>query len=82
MSEYKVRRIILPMSGAKVSHNAIRLLAASNEFLSGEAIWTRENGQWTCTGTDACLSFLRHTTPTTAKLELAKRGYSWQWKDV
>jgi len=70
------------MSGAKFVPKATRLLVANNDFFTAGAVWTRENGQWTCTRTAPCLYFLRHTTPATAKLELAKRGYSWQWRTV
>lgn len=58
---------------------ATRMMEASNEFLSGTAFWERFDGLWHCSRTSPALDFLLKTDPASAKLQLVKRGFSWNW---
>src|SRR5687767_7716729 len=58
---------------------ATRLMRASNEYFSADAVWTRRDGIWSCTDPDPVISWMRGLDPASAKLELARMGCSWEW---
>jgi hypothetical protein len=57
-----------------------RQLRAHNDFFTGDATFQRLNGLWTCVATDPSLKFLKGLDSSSAKFELIKRGFSWQWE--
>lgn len=59
--------------------NAQRLMRAQNEFFTAGAIWQRCDGQWSCTLAAPILRWMLKLDPATAKIELARRGCSWEW---
>jgi hypothetical protein len=44
--------------------------------------FTRSFGQWFCTAASDALRFLLKLDPATAKMELVRRGYSWNWNPL
>jgi hypothetical protein len=56
-------------------------LSAANEFHSGRAKFTRHLSQWVCTSADSPLKFLLRLDPVSAKMDLIRRGFSWQWEE-
>lgn len=56
-----------------------RIMEAANEYLAGRAIWERVSGLWRCVSVSPALNFLLKTDPASARLELVKRGFSWNW---
>lgn len=61
--------------------DAIKRMDAHNEFVSGSCTWHRRDGLWTCVSSDGVLTFLLSKDPISAKFELLKRGFTWQWID-
>lgn len=57
-----------------------RVMLASNEYHSGQAVYHYELGEWLCREAPDCLGFLLKQTASAAKLELLRRGFSWEWK--
>jgi hypothetical protein len=66
-------------SGGTFLPNQTLLLRASNDFFVAGAIWRRKDGQWACIQTAPILRWMLKLSPTEAKLELARRGCSWEW---
>lgn len=60
--------------------NISATLEARNEFHHGFAVATRKDGIWTFSEADACLNFLVGKDPISAKMDLLRRGFQWQWK--
>ena len=60
--------------------NISATIEASNEFYHGFAVATRKDGIWTFTEADSCLNFLVGKDPISAKMDLLRRGFQWQWK--
>ena len=56
-----------------------KVLTARNEFHQGMASFKYLNGFWCCYEAAPCLQWLIHMDSKTAKIELVKRGYSWNW---
>jgi len=69
-------------SGGRFLPNQTRLLRASNEFFTAGAVWQRKDGQWSCIQAAPILAWMFKLTPTAAKLELARKGCSWEWISV
>lgn len=73
------------LNAIKVPHSEFipdtpeQLLWCCNEFFTGGAIYQRKQGQWHLVQCAPCLNFLRKLDPSSAKLELARRGYDWHW---
>lgn len=59
--------------------DAIAVLSARNEFLSGQATWIRREGIWSCRSADPCLRWMVGMSRTEAKFELVRRGFSYEW---
>ena len=57
-----------------------KMMLAENEFHKGESVWRYEVGIWACVKADKCLKFLLKKDVATAKLELTRRGFNWQWQ--
>lgn len=72
-------RVVRPSKTIPVRHKP-RVMLARNEFHSGQAVYHYELGEWICKQATACLGFLLKQTATSAKLELLRRGHSWEWK--
>jgi len=70
------RRVSKPVYAA----GARRKLLARNEFSAGSAIFTRVDGIWRCTEAEPALKFLLRLEPIAAKMDLIKRGFSWEWQ--
>lgn len=68
--------------GAAYVPDAKVMLRASNDFFVAGAVWQRKDGQWRCVQTAPILSWMLTLSPAAAKLELSKRGCSWQWTQV
>lgn len=71
------RRWLRPLYAPPIT----RSIRAANEFHSGSATFTKREGIWSCTQFDPCLSFLRGMDPVSAKMDLIRRGFSWQWEE-
>ena len=56
-----------------------RQLKARNEFFVALATWKRVDGLWMCVEAAPSLGWMKRMDPASAKLELAKRGCSWEW---
>jgi hypothetical protein len=56
-----------------------KTLKARNEFFVASALWKRLNGLWICVEASPKLEWMKKLDPGTAKLELARRGCSWEW---
>jgi hypothetical protein len=54
-------------------------LKARNEFFVACATWKRVDGLWMCVEAAPSLGWMKKMDPASAKLELAKRGCSWEW---
>lgn len=61
---------------------AYRRLEAWNEFLSGEAIFRKQDGVWSLGSCDPSLSFLKLLPFDQIKLDLLRRGMAWVWSPV
>lgn len=57
----------------------LRTLFCANEFLSGSADFRKQNGMWWCIRAHEDVKFLRALDPISAKIELIRRGFHWQW---
>ena len=56
-----------------------KIMAAKNEFHQGHAVWEKSDGIWSCVQAGAGLEWLVGLEKITAKIELAKRGFEWEW---
>lgn len=74
-----IRRTIQPIRPAYL-RNISATLEACNEFHHGFAMSTRKDGIWTFSEADDCLKFLVGKDPISAKMDLLRRGFQWQWK--
>lgn len=54
-------------------------LVCSNDFLSGTATFQKRDSIWTCTAADPSVKFLLFLDPISAKMQLIRRGFHWQW---
>ena len=70
------RRVSKPTYSAP----STRKLLARNEFAAGSAIFMRADGLWRCTKADPPLKFLLSLDPIAAKMDLIKRGFTWEWE--
>lgn len=65
--------------GGKVLSYQKRLLQAQNDYFCAGAVWERIDGHWRCTEAAPIIAWMRKMSPAEAKLELARRGCSWEW---
>jgi len=70
------RRESTPIYAQHVAKN----LYARNEFYHGHATFEHVDGIWRCATAGPAISFLLKLDPISAKMELLKRGFSWQWE--
>lgn len=75
---YRPRDVPVPHSETVVLRKKPRVMMASNEFHSGQAVWHYELGEWVCVQASDCLKFLLKNKYQ-AKLELLRRGFDWRW---
>lgn len=64
------------------SKSTSRELHVWNEFWSGVVVWCRHEGIWFVRQTDPPLKWMIGLDKLTAKIELLKRGCSWEWSDI
>ena len=74
-----------PFAHAEFKVDAERLLrvcydAPDDDFkFTAGALWKRKEGQWRCILTAPIIKWMKGMEPGAAKLELARRGCSWEW---
>jgi hypothetical protein len=59
----------------------IMKLNAFNEFHSGTALFERKDGFWKCFSWDKCLFFLKGKDMPSAKMDLLRRGFTFNWEN-
>lgn len=57
-------------------------LQCSNEFWSATATWRRHEGIWSCSYADPVLQWMIGLDQDSAKMELLRRGCSWEWSET
>ena len=62
--------------------NTSRTIKCWNEFWSGTAVWARVDGIWFCSFAEASLSWMIGLDKVKAKLEMIRRGCSWEWSEI
>ena len=56
-----------------------KLMLCRNEFHQGHAIWEKRDGIWSCVAAGTGLEWMVGLERITAKIELAKRDFTWEW---
>lgn len=69
------RRQSKPVYGKEIE----RLLRVKNEYFDCQAIWRKKEGVWTCVSAAPIIRWMVGKTPAEAKIELVKRGCSYEW---
>jgi len=62
--------------------NKTMTLKAANEFHSGTAKFERKEGLWSCYAWSDCLAFLCGKDMASAKMDLIRRGFTFQWEEA
>jgi hypothetical protein len=76
----RFKQRVVPRSETVLVRHKPRMMLARNEYYSGHALYRYELGEWICSTASECLGFLCKQTASAAKLELLRRGFSWEWK--
>lgn len=56
-----------------------RVMRCWNEYWVSGAVWRRKDGIWGCVKAEEKVKWMLHMSPESAKLNLARRGCSWEW---
>lgn len=59
--------------------NEVKVLRVRNEFFCAGAVWVRKDGIWACKMAAPILHWMIGMSPLETKLELARKGCSWEW---
>lgn len=54
-------------------------MRCQNDYFVAGAVWRRKDGIWSCIRAAPIIKWMLGMSPESAKMNLAKRGCSWQW---
>lgn len=68
-----------PLRKPKYVADCERLMRCQNDYFVAGAVWRRKDGIWSCIRAAPIIKWMLGMSPESAKMNLAKRGCSWQW---